>query len=287
MKKHSAFSLIELSIAILIVGIIIAGVMQSSSLIRKMKLSSVRQMTASSPVVGIRDVVLWIDSTSEQSFDTAEQADGSTISSWYDINPQSPIKNNFTQSTSANKPTYKQTFFNGLPSVYFDGSTDYMQTSTTSLSTNYFNNADFTVFVAAYFPTTTQSTSVLFQLVQSGGSRNLGFEFNSTNLLRMDSANASSTGSTALTFDQGVIISGYRDQSNAILYVNGAQYASATSGSSDILSGKFAIGAYVDSLDHFTKAYIGEIIVYGHALTTEERKAVETYLGKKWGVKVS
>lgn len=48
MKKNSAFSLIELSIVILIVGIIIAGVTQSSSLIRKMRLSSARQLTSTS-----------------------------------------------------------------------------------------------------------------------------------------------------------------------------------------------------------------------------------------------
>jgi prepilin-type N-terminal cleavage/methylation domain-containing protein len=52
-----AFSLIELSIAVLIIGIIIAGITQSSSLIQKMALSSARSLTSSSPVASMRDLV--------------------------------------------------------------------------------------------------------------------------------------------------------------------------------------------------------------------------------------
>lgn len=287
MRRDSAFSLIELSIAILIIGIIIAGVSQSSSLVRKMKLSSAKQLTASSPVSGIKDLVLWVESVSENSFDNSEKSDGASVSNWYDLNPQPQNRNNFNQSNAANKPTYKENFFNGLPSLYFDGSSDYMQTSGSVSSSAYFDNADFTIFIAAHFPTVTQNTSVVFQLVQTGGARNLGFEFNNVNLLRMDSAGASATGASPLGFDQGKIISGYRNSSNSFLYVNGTQYANATSGASSTLSGKFCVGAYLDSLDYFTKMYVGEIIIYGHALTLEERKAVETYLGKKWGIKVS
>jgi hypothetical protein len=32
---------------------------------------------------------------------------------------------------------------------------------------------------------------------------------------------------------------------------------------------------------------MGEIIIFNRALKTEERKAVEKYLGQKWGIKVS
>ena len=288
MRKHnSAFSLIELSIVVLIIGIVIAGVTQSSSLVRKMRLSSAQSLTKSSPAAGIRDLVLWVESTSEQSFDAADQEDGLTITNWYDLNPQSQLKNNFTSASASNEPTYRQNFLNGLPSVYFDGSNDYLKTTNTNTTSAYFSNADFTLFIVAHFPTFTNTTSVLFQLIQSGGSRNLGVEFNSTNLLRLDSANATAIGATSIIFNQPVVISGYRDSSNTRLYLNGAQYANATSGATTTLNGQFGIGAYIDSLDYFTKAYIGEIILYGHALTTEERKAVESYLGKKWGVKVS
>lgn len=37
----------------------------------------------------------------------------------------------------------------------------------------------------------------------------------------------------------------------------------------------------------FMNGTIGEIIIFDRTLNTEERKAVESYLGKKWSIKVS
>ncbi len=50
MKRQQAFSLIELSIVILVVGILIAGVMQGRELISKVHLQTARLLTTSSPV---------------------------------------------------------------------------------------------------------------------------------------------------------------------------------------------------------------------------------------------
>ena len=66
MKK--AFSLIELSIVILIIGILVAGVTQSSRLLKMMRLQSARSLTNSGPVISINNIVLWVDSVSEESF---------------------------------------------------------------------------------------------------------------------------------------------------------------------------------------------------------------------------
>lgn len=44
-----AFSLIELSIVILIIGILVAGVTQSSRLINAMRIQSIRSLTINSP----------------------------------------------------------------------------------------------------------------------------------------------------------------------------------------------------------------------------------------------
>ncbi|MFM7620236.1 MAG: prepilin-type N-terminal cleavage/methylation domain-containing protein [Alphaproteobacteria bacterium] len=67
-KNFKAFSLIELSIVILIIGILVAGVTQSSRLIRQMALSSARALTQSSPVPSIAGLVSWYEPTSEKSF---------------------------------------------------------------------------------------------------------------------------------------------------------------------------------------------------------------------------
>ena len=49
-----AFSLIEISIVLLIIGILVAGVTQSSRLISQSKINSARAMTQSSPVSSIK-----------------------------------------------------------------------------------------------------------------------------------------------------------------------------------------------------------------------------------------
>ncbi len=61
MKKitQKAFSLIELSIVILVVGILITGVIQGSNMVKKSQLQSARNLTTSSPVSGIKDLMLW------------------------------------------------------------------------------------------------------------------------------------------------------------------------------------------------------------------------------------
>ena len=86
--NKKAFSLIELSIVILIIGILVAGVTQSSRLISRMKQISVRSLTLNSPISSIKDLYAWYETSLESSFNEAETADGSTINNLYDLNPQ-------------------------------------------------------------------------------------------------------------------------------------------------------------------------------------------------------
>ncbi|MFM2200772.1 MAG: hypothetical protein RL769_827, partial [Pseudomonadota bacterium] len=67
-KSPKAFSLIELSIVILIIGILVAGVTQSSRLVKRIRLLTAQNITNSSPVPTIKDLALWYESTLERSF---------------------------------------------------------------------------------------------------------------------------------------------------------------------------------------------------------------------------
>ena len=145
MKKHTAFSLIELSIVILIIGILVAGVTQGSRLITRMKVASARAQTQSAPVNSIRDIVGWWETTLEQSFggnEPEESAAGGTtgVATWYDINPQAITKNNATQATAANNPGYtitSSTTLNGLPTLQFNSSQYLSFDGTGIVGTNY------------------------------------------------------------------------------------------------------------------------------------------------------
>ena len=76
MKKSGlnlkAFSLIEISMVILIIGILIAGVATANSLIAKSRISSAQTLTISSPINSIKDTALWLESSTDTSFVASE-----------------------------------------------------------------------------------------------------------------------------------------------------------------------------------------------------------------------
>lgn len=129
MKKHSAFSLIEMSIVIAIVGILIAGVAQASKMVKKSMLSTARTLTKRSVVNEMSGLVMWYETTLENSFIKTEMVDGVQVSTWYDNNPQAVTKTNATQSTTANKPIYTDNIINGLPALKFGGTKNFTTTN--------------------------------------------------------------------------------------------------------------------------------------------------------------
>lgn len=102
--KNKAFSLIELSVVILIIGILVAGVTQSSRLVKRMRLQTAQNLTQSSPVASIKDLTAWYETTLEKSFNDNEEQDQSDITVWYDVNPFSTVRNDATPPAVANRP---------------------------------------------------------------------------------------------------------------------------------------------------------------------------------------
>lgn len=277
-----AFSLIELSIVILIIGIVIAGVTQSSRLVAQHKLQTARTLTQSSPVNSITGLVTWIESTSEKSFDAAEQEDGLSITNWYDLNIQSSSKNNFTQST--NKPTYKTNFFNGLPVISFDGTNDFMATQ--SITSTEFSPANTnTIFLVAKI----YSGGVIFKFEQSAANR-LGIEMAGSGM-RFDFPN-DTTGmlsDTTSIINRPYIFTFDHNSSTQTIYTNGASYDTQANALTftGTFSSTMAIGATVGGTQYFTRMDLAELIIFNRSLKSEERKSIEKYLGQKWGIKVS
>ncbi|MBP7709944.1 MAG: prepilin-type N-terminal cleavage/methylation domain-containing protein [Rickettsiales bacterium] len=144
-KNPKAFSLIEISIVILIIGILVAGVTQSSRLIAKSKLQTAQTLTKSSPVAGVRGLLFWFEPTLDESFISSETNDQTVITQWNDINPQNTVKYNATAGQKTNSalvsynmapggtsgntsgPTYIVNGINNLPTLRFtnNASTSY------------------------------------------------------------------------------------------------------------------------------------------------------------------
>jgi len=288
-KFKKAFSLIELSIVVLVIGILIAGMTQGSSAVKKFRLYSARTLTQSSPVNGIKNLVAWYEATSEKSFDYTIDANSSTINkvaNWYDINPQLITKKNAYQNTSENQPTYVEDIINGLPVVRFTFSdSQYLNLPDGTVP---YNNSPYTIF----FVSKTNA------LAQHGilGSGNYS-DPNKSNAFRYDSIglynywwdfDLDSTGNP-ITIGEFYVIDYYYNLSIRELYINGSLNNSMVSSSNEAVESNNTIGRTSPTTygGEYMNGDIAEIIIFDRALKDEERKSVEKYLGKKWAISVS
>ncbi|MBU6338465.1 MAG: prepilin-type N-terminal cleavage/methylation domain-containing protein [Rickettsiales bacterium] len=298
-KDHKAFSLIELSLVVLVVGILIAAISQGQKLFSKSKLVSARTLTKSSPVAGIKDLALWFDTTAETSFIDAETNDGNTISSWYSINPQLP--NKFVASQySSYKPIYKEQGINGLPALIFRRTDDNTGTYLAVPYNPTFHPSQLTVFVVvatrsvvsygAIFSARSNSGSSLsgytlyaynrtYQLwIHGGTSYGLNPIYSNIILDSPDILTGSYDGTAMAFYDGGTAVSGSPETK---------PYTVSTTPDFRIGIGSNLTGSSDSPTFWPYDGYIGEIILYSRFLKTEERKAIEKYLGQKWGISVA
>jgi prepilin-type N-terminal cleavage/methylation domain-containing protein len=310
MKKNSAFSLIELSIVILVVGILVAGVTESRGLITKFRLSSARSLTNSSPVNSMKDLILWLDATSASSVDDS-LGDGDLVGKWSNISLQKSSNKDFSQSNSANKPTYKTTGINGIPTLSF--STDDHLVSGPYIS----HSPSYSLFIV--FNMSVESTDkniiTLYSDVDtdSNNANNTGvntmIEIKPTNVVRTifrNDGSASDDNMSAKTIksQRNYIMSYSRNFAskneslwinneafigNGALLSNGTTTPAVTVGDFTKTNLFWIIGKIADSVAGNSRDFngqISEIIIFDRALMKDEIDDVEKYLSKKYSIEL-
>lgn len=300
-KTNRAFSLIELSIVILIIGIIVAGVTQSSSLVRKFKLTTARSLTQGSPVHGTKDLILWLDATSETSF--SSQNDGALIATWNDVSSQSNTKINLIQPTDNLKPSYKENGINGLPSVLFSG--DFLAASNFPIASA--NYSAFIVFSSSGNSSAPQDIITVgydndSDLNNSSAATGIMFEINPFNYVRVlyrsnpiNSGGDSNTSSLAITPNNNQILSYVRNLSSGYerMWMNNTIFLNTvpTKAFFEVSPLFITIGKLVDKDPggdvRFFFGQISEVIIFDRALSAEETDSIEGYLSKKYSIKLN
>lgn len=290
--KSSAFSLIELSIVVLIIGILIAGVLQGSKLLSKFRILTAQTITKSSPVSSIKDLTLWLETTGNESFINASgnynAQDGEAISSWNDSNPQILYKKVLLQNNSSSRPVYKSEGINNLPSLAFDGTDDFLRN--TSQTVIGLNDNHYTIFTVFRSERISSSADVLFyQGVTTECAKDYaGVYLNHDGIIYGwgcgtggDTASAAYIPYNSYGVVYRVDAQPNSTTSNIEIYVNGAKTSAQKQGLNVGNSAGIGVGSGVDQF--YFKGLISEVIVYNRALTEEEISAVRSYLTKKYG----
>ncbi len=304
-NKNRAFSLIELSIVVLIIGILIAGVTQGSRLVNASKVQTAQTLTQSSPVTSISGLALWLETSRDASFISTQTSNATALTKWYDTNPQST--NNFNHFTSASaSTTYKTIGINGLPSVSFVGtaaSTPYFSgtISPNALSPIKTPYSAYTVFVVARVTNISAANTIFYNGTFAS---NDGFGIQSSAAGKVSVIGGTSfdaTAGTASAVANAARIMVATISPNSALgatatqvvstYVNGTKDGTTTLTGTPVVTptvnmyiGNKAAGSAVS--DPFI-GDISEIIMFDTVLKASDRQAVEQYLGKKYGIAVN
>lgn len=278
-NNASAFSLIEVSVVILVIGILVAGITLGSALVKKSRIAAAQTLTVSSPINGIKDSALWLETAVDASFAATELSDGDVVSLWYDNRSNAANKPNITVAGTG--PVYSNTI-NYVHAVKFSGSSsNYLQIA----DPTFLNNTNYTVFILEKRQSNAANNYFFGENPSGTANQNiaLGYSLDGT-VIHSQGTNSytSNVSSYADSTNKPRIFTFIHDSSSGKkTYINGVLAAqnsdtSAISG----LTTNLAIG----------KSYtgeIGEIAIFTRALKNEERKAIEDYIGKKWTAKIN
>ncbi len=323
-KKHNrtAFSLIELSVVILVIGLIVAGISQAGRLVAKSALTSARAMTKNSPAALAEGMTLWLETTLEESFPAAVANDGIAVTQWNNINPTDTQALLYNASEVTNPPLYVLKAQNGLPAVRFDGANDILTiggaASSGTGSVLGSANSSYTVFVVFNRTGITGANQVLIGSANTTGAAQNTFAVgtagtNMTTLVNRWNVDAVGTNNAigtlgaaiagtnytiaSFVYDNTIASAGAPTIASRTIFVNGSTatltygiggaLANRASPSAPVVIGAQILTSPTNTETAFLNGNISEIITYNRPLKTAERREIEAYLGKKWKIKVS
>ncbi len=231
-------------------------------------------VTPSITPLNISGCALWLDAADSSS--ASMTLSGSSITAWKDKS------GNGVSFTIGGTPTLSNAVYNGRSSVYFNGTTNFYNTT---FSLNLVNHSFFIVVTE----TGGGNAGVLiFHNIAAGT-----HDVYSPNALEFSSPEFGVQGSYGAQPYSNLSYGVYGDTatpstSNLILYKNGTSVVTKT-GLTTTTSTGIVIGSrvYPSSYVAHMTGYVSEVLVYNTALNTAQRQQIEGYLANKWGINSS
>jgi prepilin-type N-terminal cleavage/methylation domain-containing protein len=277
-KNRKGFSLIEISVVILIIGVLIAGISQASDMIDDAALKGARGASKSSRVSRIKDLVLWLDMTGEGASLTSsnkQAVDGEAVTSIKDLNPRSSSKLTLTGTS-----TFSSNKVSGLPSIAFNGSSNYYE-----LTERYDNlTGEYTIYLI-YQPITTTN----YVIFEKRGAADTVFPYKleiASGFYKLSDKNSSVFGAKKVSAGKINLIRLNRTSTGGLTIIVDDVTTTATGTNDSVAnSSKLIIGAQNGStIANYANGRLGELIIFERDLSAPEEVDIEAYLYKKWKI---
>lgn len=118
---QKAFSLIEISIVLIIIGLLVYGATSGKALINRARIIKMRDYTKSFSSLSVnKNLAFWIESSMPDAYETASDGTIAII----DKAIFDGARTDVTSRYSSESPTYTENAINKLPAFYFDGNDD-------------------------------------------------------------------------------------------------------------------------------------------------------------------
>ena len=319
---RKAYSMIEASLIILIIGILFAGAYQGFNVYNETHLASARTLSQNSIVGRLQNMAFWYETTFENSFQNGEGYDGKTISVWLDRNNQQLTKSNAYSSqksdsakfnyeanniSDASGPTFVSNGINGLPSLNFKNTNSSSRFFVVDPNLK-FGIDDITIFAVTRFKNFENNT-VIFDRVclKNSGSATVddvlainsckpefSGKINTLGILNLaiqnnDGSLSKSTQDiySPLKIDVAYILTFERLYDKSIsLYFNGKLKSTIDENLKEIDFLPLKIGRSAKDQNANSEFDLSEIIMVYGKLKPQHKIDVENYLSKKYSIKL-
>lgn len=216
---------------------------------------------------------LWLDAT-----DTAHIAKDASnvVTTWSDKTGKNV---NVTQATAAARPTYVTSAINGLPAIHFDSS---------GTADRLYNNVNYTSPVTVFSVSQLTGGNNRRLITSSAGNWLLGYWGGAMDKAYLEGWVTSS--STTPTADANnphmyeAVIRGTGGNSDVYVYDNQRTSVTLLASNQNGVSGPngLSLGTSGSYSGESADGDVGEILIFGGALTAAQRQVVESYLISKW-----